>query len=1290
MATYQVTYKIKVISEQAQQSIRAFEETTRRLQNIQKPFQKLNTAITNLNNRLNSLTKKAPTIQIKTSEAERKIGRLIGKLRQLRHECQASGLTVGTWAAGSSRSAFDGRRNTGFGNVSRSSRSQAALMTRNNFVSRHIPSNLGYKVIGPTPLDVGGYGAVDFLKGMGIAYGIAGIGSLVNNIVNDSAEYDNTMQTVKNILGSHDKRANFGGRFAQMEAIVRDVGIRTKFTAPEVADAAKFLAMAGFQLEDINASIRPIADIALIGDTALGETADVVTNIMTGYGIAPGKVREAADIMTNTFTMSNTTLMEMAEAYKYSASLLSAGGIEFEESAAALGVLGNAGIKGSQAGTTMRTIMANIVNPTKKQLGAWADVGVKRTDSQGNIRDLVDIFGDLAAQNLSVRDFYRLFHKTAAQGAVSLANHVDDWNNIIKENFLSEGMSQELADAKKNTIKGLWAQLTSALTDDGIKAFEGVQGSIRNMLVEGTEWLLKEDTQNAIKEFAGDVMDLVMSIVSATSRMIKFIAPFKDFIKGWFTFQLYMMPVLTGIRTFKAALLGLGGIVKVTGWIAGLAGQVSYLTMAFKSAIAKAGGFWGALKMGGNYVANNIGSYYQGSFLNGYRNVDPKVWERWERINRVKSKFVPEGQSAASPVPAGAPVPVGPRGNASSNNKGGARPGALSSFSGAGMLKMMGGMAAGAYAGGQVGEFFGGESGSYWGMTAGGLIGSIAPLFLSNPWGWAAIAGVALGGLYMSYRNCEKQIESTKEAHLSFVQSLTMTNGVLTNGSLTATEKYLNVIYNKQLSLNEVIAKRLEMLKEEMGLSEMGKADDKDGGGDGNVLKQAIQDLRNGDSWFSSEAMAWRAADMARGHNFDSSKKFDVLDPWAYRTNDFLAKYNTNDQRWRWRDVNGDWHTLSDPSGFFKNDKDVLAAMSALYAEGLGGSESEKAKAEFQNKLAHTLRHHGTIDDIMGIQADWNSRYGRFKYAPSTHPDNFEYDLDDIEKWDNFRRKNSYTYGQGLYESMVGVYGPNAPVWNYAQTYFKNLDSKALTEQNVVDFVSHMDKQIGYLFKLYDTDYEQFAKNLGFWDGTFHEMAGNPADVVAKGVVKQIDEFFKILKQLDPAASTATSQLTSFFTSLRMAAAGFAFQADGGVLPAVDQVADGTIKKTKDGGSYKYDKNSDQWYPVDNKGKIIGGGLPFKNQQFQAALMAQATDDNNDNNKNGGGYVGSDQSHYKSHYNSRTAAPKQVIVKIDKLLSVERVDLSRPENAEAVANIKAQLAQALVDVVHDFDETWHG
>ena len=543
---FTVNYDINVLSQDAVTAINSFAQATKKLDQAMRPFRKLNTSISNLQNNLTKLNAKTYTVKLETSKAVNNVDKLIGRLRRLKAEAKGAGINLGSInTAGGVAAGGTSSRSTGGKRVAATA---GRTSTSSSIISRNMPKNLGYKLLGPTPLDTGGIMAVDMLKGMGIAYGIAGIGSLISNSVKDYTEYNNIMKTAENILGAHDKRADFKERFAAMERQVRNVGVQTKFTAPQVADASKFLAMAGFDVDAINKSIAPIADIALVGDTDLGETADVVTNIMTGYNISPEKVRKAADIMTMTFTKSNTTLMEIAEAYKYSASLLSAGDVPFEEATAAMGILGNAGIKGSQAGTTMRTIMANIVNPTKKQAAAWKRIGVSRTDKNGNMRDVVDIFEDLNKKDLSLSDYYQIFHKTAAQGAVSLANDVEGWNDIIKANFMSEGLAKQLADEKKNTIQGLWAQLTSMFTEDGIEAFDEIQQPIKDFLRNITNWLGTDEAKNFIKSVARDLMDFAKLLIDVTKQIYTFFEAFRKPIKWFIAFQLKMWPILNLVR----------------------------------------------------------------------------------------------------------------------------------------------------------------------------------------------------------------------------------------------------------------------------------------------------------------------------------------------------------------------------------------------------------------------------------------------------------------------------------------------------------------------------------------------------------------------------------------------------------------------------------------------------------------------------------------------------------------------------------------------------------------------
>ena len=251
------------------------------------------------------------------------------------------------------------------------------------------------------------------IKGMGVAYGLSSLMSGVTSVFRDASAYDNITQTTKNILQAHDKNIGFETRFDEMNQLMRQVGVETKYTAPQVAEAGKFLAMAGFDVDQIKQAVRPISDIALVGDTDLGETADVVTNIMTAYEIPAKQMDNTADILTMTFTKTNTTLLELAESFKYAGTVAHQSGLDFETASAALGVLGDAGLKGSHAGTTLRMMLLNMMNPTKRGQEAWDLLGISTKDKNGNLRNFTDILSELheKQQSMTSGDFTTLINK---------------------------------------------------------------------------------------------------------------------------------------------------------------------------------------------------------------------------------------------------------------------------------------------------------------------------------------------------------------------------------------------------------------------------------------------------------------------------------------------------------------------------------------------------------------------------------------------------------------------------------------------------------------------------------------------------------------------------------------------------------------------------------------------------------------------------------------------------------------------------------------------------------------
>ena len=1184
---YIVNYDIDVKSADAVTAIQNFQTAINNLT-------ALGSKLTEFQKKMNAITNKMPKMDVSTSKINTKLDAVIRKLEKI-HKLAKTVPAVNTKTLQNPQPKQQ-HNPTGSGSANRG--------FAHSYVNRGLPKNLSYKLLGPTLLDNGGTVALDFLKGMGLAYGIAGAGTLIGKTIREATEYNNLMQTAKNILKTHDRQPDFEGRFAQMEQIVRNVGVETKFTAPQVADAAKFLAMAGLDVNAINQSIRPIADIALIGDTELGETADVVTNIMTGYGIGADKVRNAADIMTMTFTKSNTTLMEIAEAYKYSASLLAAGGIDFEEATAAIGVLGNAGIKGSQAGTTMRTIMANIVNPTKKQLTQWQKIGVERFDENGKIRDLVDIFEDLSKAELYVSDFYKLFHKTAAQGAVSLANNVDKWNEIIADNFMSDGVAKELADEKKNTIAGLWAQLTSAFTETGMKAFEVITPSIKTFLGDMTEWIKSDSTVEAMKGFSRELMGFIKDLVEITKDFLEWGSELKGLIKIWLKFQIKIMPVMFGLRAFKALMLGGAKVAE-------FAGKVAFLTGKFQ-ALSKS-----LLTLTVGNTLKSAWNFLQGNWYNGFSGKNVKPEDLSGTINRDPA--LSNGQGAFLKGKAWASA---------------------------------GGLAGGYFAGSQIGEAFGlGHTGTLLTGVLGSLAGYAALLF-GGPAGIATAAVLGIGGLAAALINVKKKTDAAREAWKEYTSSFEVVDGILTGDNLSKTETYLDIVYNKQLSINDVISKRIELMKEELGLQDMPKANSSLI--DGKVAKEFLSKVPDfgGDTYVMDE--------MNRLFGSDNSPLITKLVGQGRA----ISGYRWNRE--------GVAYPLLSSSG------ESIQALSALYMEGFKGSMTEAAITEFDKKLARAAIL-GSKEGFDAIKREYADRYGtmRLDTDVKTMPSSFGYRLSDIESWiengETDKLQNSYTLQIGAIERMEPMFGANAPVWKAVEDYFNALTNNAFTQPVVMEYLSKTNSEIGAALKGFDfnnSNYNDWAKTLGYWDDTFHNMENHDALTVAKTTKGHLDNVLKAIPKLPEAAQTPLRDFVGFAQHLRNLADLYITKFDGSGTSA-------KVREAKEGDTIQY--NGETWTYTNGMWVSDSGTMnPLDNATMQALVAGDS------NTANSGNNATPDPSDYNANYRSSSAAPKQIIVKIGNLMNVESIDMSDPTNVAVVTTIKEQLAQALIDVVSDF------
>lgn len=241
---------------------------------------------------------------------------------------------------------------------------------------------------------------------------VAMAGAGITYSVNKYADFSDVMLKVKGIMDASESQ------FTQLTALTKDLGATTRYTASEAAQGLEFLAMAGVGFEDAMGALPQVLKLAQASATDLGTTADIVTNIMAGYGIEVKDLSSTTDVLTATFTNSNTNLTELGQAFKYVGPVAKSMGLEIEETGAILGKLADSGYKAEQGGTALRNILLALTAPMgntaklMKELGvdteelgidmagsanALKSLGVNVKDATGNIRPFGDIMDDLKA-----------------------------------------------------------------------------------------------------------------------------------------------------------------------------------------------------------------------------------------------------------------------------------------------------------------------------------------------------------------------------------------------------------------------------------------------------------------------------------------------------------------------------------------------------------------------------------------------------------------------------------------------------------------------------------------------------------------------------------------------------------------------------------------------------------------------------------------------------------------------------------------------------------------------------
>lgn len=279
-----------------------------------------------------------------------------------------------------------------------------------------------------------------------------------------------------------------------LTAKAKELGSTTKFTATQAAEAMSNLASAGFETNEIIGASSGMISLAAASGEDLATSADIAASTLRGFGLEADKAGHVADVLAENANKTNAAVADTGEAMKYVAPIAHSLGISFEESAAAIGILANAGIKGGQAGTVLRGALTRLVNPTKEMTEVQEKLGITFFDSEGKMKSLSEIISTLRDATSGLTDQQKnqalatLFGQEALSGMLALIDAGPEQLQTLTSSYEQcDGAAQKMADTMNDNLKGKVTILQSALEGLGISAYEKFEGPMKSAVENVTK-----------------------------------------------------------------------------------------------------------------------------------------------------------------------------------------------------------------------------------------------------------------------------------------------------------------------------------------------------------------------------------------------------------------------------------------------------------------------------------------------------------------------------------------------------------------------------------------------------------------------------------------------------------------------------------------------------------------------------------------------------------------------------------------------------------------------------------
>lgn len=316
---------------------------------------------------------------------------------------------------------------------------------------------------------------------------VAGFGAYAVKVGSD---FEASMSKVQAISGATAEDMQL------LEEKAKAMGASTKFSASESAEALQYMAMAGWKTEDMLGGLEGIMNLAAASGEDLALTSDIVTDALTAFGLKASDSGHFADVLAKASSNSNTNVAMMGETFKYVAPLAGSLGYSIKDTATAIGLMANAGIKGSEAGTALRAMLTRMVKPTDDVAQAMQQLGIHMTNADGTVRPFAEVTEDLRAAfaGLTAEQQTQYAATIAGQEAMSgmlaIVNASEaDYQKLSAAIADSDGAAKAMAETMQDNLQGQITVMKSALEGLGITFYGSLETPLKEVVETGIDYI---------------------------------------------------------------------------------------------------------------------------------------------------------------------------------------------------------------------------------------------------------------------------------------------------------------------------------------------------------------------------------------------------------------------------------------------------------------------------------------------------------------------------------------------------------------------------------------------------------------------------------------------------------------------------------------------------------------------------------------------------------------------------------------------------------------------------------